>query len=415
MNKDYSQTFEKLKQYIHNSSSNNVAWIGDTHSPLGATQIVLNYSTNMRADSQHHREYDTVVIYAKSIFEYLDSWRLILDESIRLLKNKGVFIIRSTDSEFGTLFELKSLLYRNKLLNVVLLEQFKCLDGSTVSVLKIKKESRIDYQDKSWTFGILSNGKKIDEVISLVSSIVKANKQSLPLELVIAGPEIEQLNNFDLPVKYVTPRINDDLPRIAEKKNKIIETAAHSNIAIFHDRYIVNEDFFDGFEHFGYDFEFLTVRQFYHDGSDFPGYTAFIKKEKRWQTPLNIKNHDVGLPGAFLNGGLTILKRNIPVFPIFNDLLLHNEAEDVELGFYLTENGMTPRFNGFSSAVTVGIPLDYTSTFVEYTQKTAQRPFILRAMRRVAVSIWVRLPVNLKDKIKSSKLYGKIKNTVRPG
>ena len=76
---------------------------------------------------------------------------------------------------------------------------------------------------------------------------------------------------------------------------------------------------------------------------------------------------------------------------------------------------MTPRFNGFSSAVTVGIPLDYTSTFVEYTQKTAQRPFILRAMRRVAVSIWVRLPVNLKDKIKSSNLYGKIKNTVRPG
>lgn len=60
--------------------------------------------------------------------------------------------------------------------------------------------------------------EKIDEVISLVSSIVKANKKNLPLELIIAGPEIEQLNNFDLPVKYVTPRINDDLPRIAEKK-----------------------------------------------------------------------------------------------------------------------------------------------------------------------------------------------------
>ncbi|RNM02568.1 hypothetical protein [Dickeya undicola] len=417
MSVDKSKSFEFIKEYINNKMEGDIAWVGDTLPFIECEQLALSLSTNFRADPVHHNTYKVVFLFSENIFDYGNSWRLVLDESIRLLNNDGFLIIRSIDSNFGTLFDLKSQLFRNKNIDVILTKQSKFLDGVVISVFKIIKRNIINYNDKSWSIGILSNGKKEDVVLNLIESINKANHQNLPIEFIIAGPEIVDKRVDGVVIKYVNTAIKDDLPRISEKKNNIINAAEMANIAIFHDRYIVNDDFFDGFDNFGYNFDFLTIKQFYENGREFPAYLAFEHREKKWQRPLNIVNHDLALPGSFINGGLIVTKKNIFINPLFNSLLLHNEAEDVELAFHLSESGIVARFNGFSSSKTIGIPLDYTSTFVDTTSSSFNGRGISgrksRVLFYVAYSIWRKLPNSIKDKLKRRiGLYEKIKNFI---
>lgn len=418
MSLDKSKAFEVIKEYIVDIGGRDIAWVGDSLPFIECEQLVLTLSTNLRADPVHHNSYKVVFIFSKSIFEYEDCWKLILDESVRLLGDESFLIIRSADNGYGTLFELKSQLFRNKNIDVSLIKQIKDSEEGVISIFRVKKNKRINYKDKSWTIGILSNGKKEDVVINLINSLIEANRFNLPMEFIIAGPEIidERINK--LTIKYVNTTVQDELPRISEKKNKIIDAAEMANIAIFHDRYVVKNDFFEGFENFGYNFEFLTIKQFYENGNEFPAYLAFKHKEKKWQTPLNILNHDLVFSGSFLNGGLIIFKKGIFLEPLFNNLLLHNEAEDVELAFYLSENGIIPRFNGFSSSKTIGIPLDYTSTFINITASSLNRRRgvgeIWHFFCNIAYSVWLRLPCQIKRILKkrTGKLYEKVKNSI---
>lgn len=410
-----NQSYEFIKEYLVNTTQDQIAWIGDSLAPISCTQVILNLSTNFRATPSHHNQYNVVFIFFRSIFEYYNSWKLILDESVRLLNQEGYLIIRSQDNEYGTLFELKSQLFRNNNLGIELIKQNKDNDGFTISVYKLKKINIAIYNDKSWTIGILSNGKKENIVLDLIFSLVKANHHHLPIEFIIAGPEIQHEKLHGLSIKFTNSHIQDELPRIADKKNNIFKLAKMTNIAIFHDRYIVNDDFFDGFESYGYNFEFLTIRQFYENGNEFPAYIAFPIKNKRWQSILNIQTHDQILPGSFINGGLIILKKGIFDPTPFNNLLLHNEAEDVELSFYLSEHGIIPRFNGFSSSTTVGIPFDYTSTFIavssENNSEKHKSPFMNKLNGKLQ---YVKIKtLNLIKKILlKTGLYEQIKNFI---
>ncbi|MCL9657981.1 hypothetical protein L2088_25025 [Pseudomonas protegens] len=415
MNNKNSNTFQRLKCYIKESKRS--VWLGNSHSPINSTNLNLENSKNMRANQIHHGQYDVVWIYSKSIFDYLEGWKIILDEAIRLCAEHSKIIVRSLDNSYGTLFELKSLLFRNQCIDVSLDLQFSVHDNFTVSVFSITRKELVKYQDKSWSVGILSNGKKEDIVKDLINSILISNKKNIPVEFIIAGPKLTHIENHNANIRYVSTNIKDELARIADKKNKIIESANNCNIAIFHDRYIVAENFFDGFEKFGYDFDFLTVSQYYEDDSEFPSYLTFEKKEKRWQTPLHIENHDKSPSGAFLNGGLIILKKHLSTRPIFNDLLLHNEAEDVEAAFNLTELGVVPRFNGYSKVTTVGIPLNYTSTFLSYSKVATPTLFQKVRLKSLIYSAvyfaWAHLPKKLRLKISRSTWYVQFKNFIR--
>ncbi|WP_145507740.1 hypothetical protein, partial [Yersinia hibernica] len=129
-----SITFDVIKEYLDEKNTGETAWIGESLSPINSNQLILNLATNMRADPIHHNRYGRVFIYSRSIFEYFDSWKIILDESIRTLKIHGQLIIRSKDSSSGTLFELKSQLFRKKNISIKLLKQIKLDDGFTISI-----------------------------------------------------------------------------------------------------------------------------------------------------------------------------------------------------------------------------------------------------------------------------------------
>lgn len=340
------------------SSGKKNIWFG-LSAPLKVDFFDFGRYKNFRAPAELHGTYDVAWLYENNILSYA-YWKLLLDEAVRLLKPNGFLIIRALDNADGTIWEIKSILDRSPLLECRLDYQIKLGDGSSVMIFSLNRKYIYSYTNKNWTIGILTNGMKNQNVINLVQDFAHIQEKR-KIEFIIVGPYIKELEEYN--VTYINLNYSDDLPRISEKKRLIMRQAKFENIAIFHDRYKVNSDFFNGFDLFGYDFEFVTIAQSYETGEFFPGYAGLPERKKRWQRPMFDINNNTLHDGHFINGGLMVLKKHLCENLNFNGLLLHNEAEDVELTYQLMDNGIMPRYNMFSSAVTIGITPKHTETF----------------------------------------------------
>lgn len=398
--------FDKLEVYI--KPENKQAWIG-TKPLVDADIVFLKKSSNFRVGEKFRQQYNVVWLIEDNLFnEYMFSWMLVIDEILRLFNDQGILIVRTSDNETGTLYALKSFLYR-KINVVVILENQFVSENDTITIFKIERKNLEIYKDKSWTFGILSDGRKEQNVINLVKKIINISKH-LKVEFLIAGPEINELVELD-GVHFICNDL-DALPRIAEKKNKIISSSKYCNVALFHDRYIVDENFFLGFEEFGYDFDYVTVKQLYPSGAEFPAYLMFKENKKTWQTPIFTPQYNEVCSSSFLNGGLLIVKKKIAGCINFNPLLLHNEAEDVEYAMQLFSVGIVPRINSIAKAHTIGIDESYTDTFI-LNDNFSSPKLIKSSIKKIFRCFWVILPVSIKLKIKNLKVYGKVKSIYR--
>ena len=389
------------------------AWIGNKPVHI-ADAIDLVSVINWRAPSPMHGQYERVWIYEQELFAYGASWPLLLDECLRLLGQRGQLIVRTRDSEHGTLFELKSLIARRPCVVAELLFQKELPGGDTVTGIGVRHENFVSYADDSWTIGILSNGAKSNNVYALVDKLVKL-AGSRPLQIVIAGPErISLPSHVTCADEVWDDRPGDSLPRIGEKKNWIVRQALNSNIAIFHDRYQVDDNFFTGFGNYGLNFDFVSICQRYESGSYYPSYIGLPLYQMRWQRPMFDPSYRTLHQGHFINGGLIILKCHVAKVLNFNSLLLHNEAEDVELSFMLRSHGIVPRMNPYSSAVALGVPDSYTGTFLCSLTTPPSPPSLLRlSISRIAHICWRRLPFVIKQVIRKPYFYDALKRYLR--
>lgn len=335
-------------------------WFG-LSAPIKVDFFDFGMRDNFRASSDMHGKYDVVWLYEVPVFNF-GYWKLLVDEAIRLLKGNGYLIVRAADNSDGTIWELKSMLGRMFTIECDLVLQKRLADGSVVMVFSISRKYAYAYCDKRWTIAVLTDGRRGDNVISLVNRIEKI-RGDIVVEYIVAGPRIPLLDH--LGVVYVNHHYDDDLPRISEKKRLILSGARYSNVAIFHDRYIIDDNFFKGFDEFGYDFEFVTVHQEYENGELFPAYAGLPERKMRWQRPMYDANFKTLFDGHFVNGGLMIFKRHVTDHVNFNGMLLHNEAEDVELTYIMQDFGIVPRINLFSKAITVGVTPRHTETFIK--------------------------------------------------
>ncbi|NMZ69243.1 hypothetical protein SAMN05216370_0483 [Pseudomonas peli] len=390
------------------------AWVGSKPVHLAVT-IELVSAVNWRAPHVMHGQFDRVWLYERELFSYGSGWPLLLDECLRLLGPRGYLITRTRDSEHGTLFELKSIVARRPNISAELVFQEKLSGGDTVTVIDVQRGNLSAYSEDGWTIGILSNGAKSVNVHSLAEKLTKLAGER-PLQIVIAGPEkLVMPPHVTGSKEEWNDRSGDNLPRIGEKKNWIVRQARHSNIAIFHDRYQIDDNFFSGFEKFGLDFDFVSISQRYESGAYYPSYIGFQEGKMRWQRPQFDLSYTMLHDGHFINGGLIVLKRSVAEVLNFNALLLHNEAEDVELSLMLRSIGIFPRMNSYSSAIAIGVPDNYTGTFRDVTST----PTLLAANRlnviihRVAFAGWHRLPYAAKKLIKKSRIYVTLKRYLR--
>jgi hypothetical protein len=196
-------------------------------------------------------------------------------------------------------------------------------------------------------------------------------------EILVVGPQSDKYNKYN--VKYVDVKQfrDEQYAEISKKKNVIIHAATKPNLMIVHDRYILGENFFEGFEEYGYDFDFLTVKQYDKNGNEFPAYCATIDK-LRLAGQIKVENYNNLYETQYLNGGLIIFKTHTAKDIKFNDLLMWNQMEDVEIAKVAMEKGVIPRINFISTATTLDVKEGYLASWINESQyaNRLNSPFI---------------------------------------
>jgi hypothetical protein len=334
-------------------------WIGQL-APYPMACARLFDSSNFRLAAEHHGAYDSVWCCETllSDLEY-GMWQLALDELVRLVSPGGHLILKYRQNRNLTNFAIKSQLWRRANAHVELIEE-DTADEVTTSIFKIERESFAAYSDKRWSFVVLAQGDRTSNVVNFLKSIEAASSKN-EYEVLISGPEQKEFEEFS--VRYLQGTYSTALAEVSKKKRDAIEACRFNNVCILHDRYVLHKDFFLGFEKFGYDFDFVAVRQAYETGDVFPFYCATADTRFIWSTPIKCQDFNRVRDSQYVNGGFMVFKRESVRSIGFNPLLLWGQAEDVELSRFFFLHGMPPRVNLFSLAVTSVTP-KHTSTFV---------------------------------------------------
>lgn len=337
---------EQLLQYA--MSGKKQAWVG-RKVPYDMDSINIIDSSAFRMDPSFHRKYD-IVWYYENLFDLLGEfkWKICLDELIRLLKKDGMLVIRLRENENPSLFMLKEFLFRD--INIdVQLDYENCDETCRIwtCVFKIHRKNIEIYEKKDWTFGILTSGKKVQNVLYFLDSIRKLDPMNKH-EIIISGPKNELYEKFY--VKYINMNQfrDDKYAEIAKKKNVIVNQASNTNVMIVHDRFMLNNDFFIGFEKYGYDFDFLTVKQFLKDGREFPC-QGKLEKNLIFSKVSRVNELNFCCESQFINGGILIFKKRMVENLPLNDMLMWNQMEDVAYSERCIANGIVPRVNYLSS------------------------------------------------------------------
>ena len=331
-------------------------WVGH-NPPFEMPTVDLDNATAFRVSPALHQAWDVVWIYERFISDY-DSWKLALDECLRLFGDSGVLVLRyKTRRAAFSNFGLKNFLYRRHGYTVEMVWE-DGVDTDTgfvaTSVMKVRRDDLRPYQAAPWTMAIVTQGTRVDAVARFCKSVRDQDPDGQH-EILVHGLPHPAYDPYD--VRYIdTLAETPEGVTLGSKKNTIARAATHPNLLIAHDRYVLDPRFFDGFERFGYDFDLCAVYQTYEDGEPYPSYCALDATGLVWAPTVHCENYNLLHANQYVNGGLMVFKTHTLRANPFNDLLYWNQAEDVEVSRVFIEAGMPPRMNYLSSATTVGIP-----------------------------------------------------------
>jgi hypothetical protein len=346
------------------------AWIGDL-APDGVAFVAcdLHRRAGFRPTVEHFGRYDSVWLVQDALA--IQGWRILLDSCVRMLAPQGTLVVRYVQNQHLSIPGLKRFLFRKYGIRVIVrAEQIN--GGEITTAFQVERDAATLPTNKTWTFGILTQGKKVDLVERFCRSVREFGGPDH--EILIVGPRHSVYAPYD-PV-YIDKSYSTAFSDICVKKNDIVARAQHENICVLHDRYILNKDFFRGFDTFGYDFDFLTIRQHHASGKIYPSYCAMSDGGNLiWGPIYECGNENETWSRHYLNGGLIVAKRALLRAVPFNELIFHNQAEDVELADVLEGHSVMPRINRLASAVT-DVPDHLTDAFAyaEHPWETARQP-----------------------------------------
>ena len=116
-----------------------------------------------------------------------------------------------------------------------------------------------DDQMDNWSFGIITNGSKLDSVNTLIRSI---RKQNIPnCEIIICGPYLdeESIRENKLIILDDVVLHGDLRVPTPAKKNRIIERATYNNLVILHDRFCLPDEWYMRMVDYGNYFDYLCL------------------------------------------------------------------------------------------------------------------------------------------------------------
>lgn len=193
----------------------------------------------------------------------------------------------------------------------------------------------------SWTFGILTIGKRETILKQMIDSI---RKQKIPkVEIIICGRtkiKSKDIINIDFP--------DEKHPKgwITRKKNIIVDRAKYENICMLHDRIVFDRNWYREMKKYGNTFEVLGCRV-----------TRINKKNERagdWLTVgsddwmdfkmgyLDYRDED---KYGFIGSGLTMVKKTIVKKIRWNENLFRTDNEDIDFHQRLLKAGCKIQVN----------------------------------------------------------------------
>lgn len=271
----------------------------------------------------------------------ISNWRILLDECLYISKDHSLLKFRFNPTKFVSLYVLMNFIFQYSKFNGYDIE-LQSRD-SDLYCFEINKNNYIKEPDKSWTFGLLYNSEKNNNLSEFIKSIRKAfSGKNINYEIIIVSKNSPDLEP-DSHIRWVAYSDKFDyLGPISTKKNIIAENALYENIAIFHNRYSISSDWVSIFDKFGYDFQVLSGKQILSSGADFPSWVALGTRDS--YSKGFILNDDEFHPFLYVNGGVIICKKKILRDCEFNKFLFWNQCEDVEWSRRLISAGITPRY-----------------------------------------------------------------------
>ncbi len=338
-------------------------WAG-THPPFPAAAQNLLARNNLRASPDHHRAYDVVWCYETDLADVRPESQVIyLDELLRLLGADGRLVVKFREDRHFNLVKLKRFLGRHPFLDVAVEAEISLPQYGWVTVYRVRRQHLAEYASSEWSLAILTQGKKVANVVGFLRS-VRDQDPHRRHEIIVCGPPHPEYEPFG--VRTHTKAYSPVLADICTKKNDLADLASKPNLLLVHDRYTLDPGFFDGFERYGHDFDFLTVPQRYETGEEFPAYVTMSKwrTEFIWRAPITLASYDRVYPLQYLNGGLLAVKTHTLRALRLNELMFWNQAEDCEFAGWLQAHSLPPRVNPISRATVLGLTPAYTSTFV---------------------------------------------------
>lgn len=276
---------------------------------------------------------------------------ILLKEFFSLLKENGELNIlyspKTVDLSSGYLEQTLWWLFKRQYKIIghdLKRNSYKLIVQKTVS--SVKPEQGIDY----WTFGMVTNGVRRDFIEKAIQSI---RDLKIPhYEIIVCG---FYNGKKAKDIRYIKFIERDDRGWITRKKNIIAENARYVNLCIFHDRIVFNKDWYRGMKKYGNNFEVLTCVQKLADGTRTGDWVSINESFKTANVVYKIDELDYRDWNKFvyIGGMLTIIKKYIWEKVPWNETLYWGQGEDIEYSHHLTEYGFLPRFNLFSSCLSL--------------------------------------------------------------
>lgn len=298
-------------------------------------------------------------IYIKGILEQHKYLRCVLRYCDYMLKPEGILEIDFYNAHFDSpgyavrgqnewRYEL-SLVLGDR---IRLVKQDKGLNSNFV----FKKTAMCFPKDDSitkWSFGIVSDGRKNERIMSLINTI---SSFKIPeFEILICGPSPADALPPNVKVIDDSPCYVDLRIPISRKKNLLIKAARFNNLIIMHDRISFPSDWYKKMCIYGNYYDLLCVPILNEDDHskrmiDWVTYgsTSFeFNKLKLFSRGNSYLNYDEWSEKIYVNGGYFQVKRNIISSVMLNPNLYWGEKEDTDMSIRLYDAGvLVSLFNG---------------------------------------------------------------------
>ena len=218
----------------------------------------------------------------------------------------------------------------------------------------------------SWSFGIVTDGKNVEQLKNLISSIKKQNIPEYEI-LVIGGPEPGWTID-DFKGRFITfDEAQKPAGWITRKKNILAQEAKYENVVLMHDYYLLHDHWASGWDRYDEPWEIATNEIRTKEGTRHSDWTIdpwnmgaflnfwpFAMNDCRREFPEDNPQYVIGIPYnvtglekiQYISGGYMVGKKETFLKYPQKEELLWGQSEDVIWSKEVREH-VTFKFNPY--------------------------------------------------------------------